>query len=59
MFHYRLASCYAKLGFIDTAFLCLHQYIDISQDDRCVIIDKNFDTLREDTIFHFYEWSLL
>ncbi len=43
---YRLATCYSKLGKIDSAFYYLNLYVDNSCDDRIMLVDKNFDTLR-------------
>lgn len=43
---YRLATCYSKLEKIDSAFYYLNLYVDNSCDDRIMLVDKNFDTLR-------------
>ena len=45
---YRMSINYAKLGIFDSAFLYLNHYINISEDDRMIIVDKNFDILRGD-----------
>ena len=52
---YRIAISYAQLNMTDSAFCFLNQYIDHSWDDRIIIVDKNFDNLRKDSL----NWSLL
>lgn len=47
--YYRLAVSYAKLEKPDSAFYYLHKYIDVSKDDRLIIVDKDFDVLRADS----------
>lgn len=52
---YRLATCYSKLGKIDSAFYYLNLYVDNSCDDRIMLVDKNFDTLRT----YEKQWNIL
>jgi hypothetical protein len=46
---YCLAISYALLHNADSAFYYLDKYLDISIDDRLIIVDKNFDVLRTDS----------
>jgi len=52
---YRIAISYSQLNMIDSAFFFLDQYIQYSYDDRLIIVDKNFDNLRKDSI----NWSVI
>jgi len=52
---YRMAVNYSKLGFVDSAFLFLFRYVDISEDDRLIIVDKDFDVLRQ----NIEKWKIL
>lgn len=52
---YRIAISYSQLNMIDSAFYFLDQYIQYSFDDRLIVIDKNFDNLRKDSI----NWSVI
>jgi hypothetical protein len=47
---YRLASIYAKMNFIDSAFFYLNEYIKNSWDDRIIFADNTWDVLKEDSI---------
>ncbi|MDR0604643.1 MAG: hypothetical protein LBG80_10110 [Bacteroidales bacterium] len=49
MVEYCIASSYAKLDMIDSAFYHLDMFLDISPDDRMVIIDDTWNILRKDT----------
>ena len=48
--YYQLAVNYATLGNQDSAFYYLNKYVDISADDRDIIIDYAFDELRENQV---------
>jgi hypothetical protein len=48
--YYRLAVNYASLHQKDSAYNNLHRYIDISADDRAVVVDPAFEELRKDSI---------
>jgi len=52
---YRIAISYSQLNMTDSAFFYLDQFIQYSFDDRLIMIDKNFDNLRKDSI----NWSVL
>jgi hypothetical protein len=43
---YNIAVDYAKLGIIDSAFYYLNIFCQESEDDRQLIVDKDFDTLK-------------
>lgn len=47
---YRLAISYSNLDNRDSAFYYLNKFIDCSKDDRLIILDKNFDNLRKDSV---------
>jgi hypothetical protein len=47
---YCIASYYAKLGMIDSAFYYLNNFIDTSFDDRVIIVDNTWNILRQDTL---------
>jgi hypothetical protein len=47
---YMIASNYARMGKIDSAFFHLEHYIEISRDDRPIIIDNSWNKLRKDTL---------
>lgn len=49
---YNIAVNYSKLGQIDSAFTYLYRYIKVSRDDRIIIFDQAFDTLRQ-----FAQWD--
>jgi hypothetical protein len=55
LIRYRMAVNYAKLNILDSAFFYLNHYIDISEDDRLIIVDKDFDSLR----VHVEKWKNL
>ena len=50
---YRIAACYSKINNIDSAYYYLNKYIINSEDDRAILVDKNFDTLR----FYVDRWN--
>ena len=43
---YRIAASYSKINNIDSAYYYLNKYMINSEDDRAILVDKNFDTLR-------------
>ena len=47
---YRIAANYARMQMVDSAHCYLDNYIDVSMDDRLIIVDRNWDLLREDTL---------
>ena len=50
---YRIATCYSKINNIDSAYYYLNKYMINSEDDRAILVDKNFDTLR----FYVDRWN--
>lgn len=50
---YRIAACYSKINNIDSAYYYLNKYMINSEDDRAILVDKNFDTLR----FYVDRWN--
>lgn len=44
---YRMAISYTKLNEWDSAYFFLNKYIDISADDRLILVDKDLEPLRE------------
>lgn len=53
--NYRLAASYSMLNNLDSACLYLNQFLDMSIDDRCILVDERFNNLRND--YHF--WSAI
>lgn len=49
--NYRLAASYSMINNFDSAFKYLNRFIDISTDDRCIIVDKKFDNLKKNIFF--------
>lgn len=48
---YRLASSYSMIYKLDSAYKFLSKFIDISNDDRCIIVDEKFNNLKEDSLY--------
>lgn len=51
---YNIAVNYSMLGNVDSAFNYLFKYVDSSRDDRVIIVDNRFDTLKQ-----FKRWDSL
>jgi hypothetical protein len=47
---YRIAIDYAKLNNFDSAFRYLHHFIDISADDRVILVDQDLLLLKSDSL---------
>ena len=49
--YYRLATNYALLNDRDSAFYYIWKWLDISPDDRLLVVDKDFEILRADSLY--------
>jgi hypothetical protein len=52
---YRIAVSFVKLGMKDSAYKHLNDYIDASNDDRIILVDKLWNPLKTDTL----QWNKL